>query len=57
MIVRKVRNQNKVHPIRMTAVEAQLARKMGLTLEQYVKAYLLMIAKQRRWKWYLEMHK
>jgi hypothetical protein len=57
MIIRKVRGQNKVHPIRLSAIEAKLAEKMGLTLEQYVKAYILMIAKQRRWKWYLETHK
>jgi hypothetical protein len=57
MIVRKVRGQNKLHPIRMSVVEAKLAREAGLTLEEYAQAYVLMIAKQRRWKWYLETHK
>ena len=57
MIVRKVRGENRLHPIRMSATEAQLARNAGLTLEEYAQAYVLMIAKQRRWKWYLEMLK
>ena len=57
MIVRKVRGQNKLHPIRMSSIEAKLAKQAGLTLEQYAQAYVLMIAKQRRWKWYLETHK
>jgi len=57
MYIRKVRGKNAIHPIRMTAVQAMLAKKAGITLEQYVKAYVEMIAKQRRWKWYLERSK
>ena len=52
MIVRKVRGQNKVSKITLTATEVALAKKMGITVEKYVKNYLAFIAKQRRWKWY-----
>ena len=54
MIVRKRRGKEELMPVRISKVEADLVRKMGLTIEQYVKEYVLMIAKQRRWKWYLE---
>lgn len=54
MIVRKRRGKEEIMPIKMTEVEVRLCRKLGLTVEQYVKEYLLMIAKQRRWKWFLE---
>ena len=57
MYIRKVRGKNAIHPIRMTAVQAMLDKKAGITLEQYVKSYVEMIAKQRRWKWYLERSK
>ena len=56
MIVRKRRGKNELMPIQMTQVEAELCRKLGLTLEQFVKEYVIMIAKQRRWKWYLERY-
>jgi len=29
---------------------------MGISIQEYVKAYVLLIAKERRWKWYLERH-
>ena len=52
MYVRKVRGQNKVGKITLTATEVMLAEKMGVTVEKYVKQMLRIIAKQRRWKWY-----
>lgn len=57
MIVQKVRGENKIHPVKLTSVEAQLVRKMGIPLEKYVKEYIAMIAKKRRWKWYFERKK
>ena len=57
MYVRKVRGQNKVGRIMVTAVEAEMVRKKGLTLEAYVKNYLRIIAKKRRWHWYLNKEK
>jgi hypothetical protein len=57
MIIRKVRGQNKIHPIKVSSVQALLAKKMGVSLEEYVKAYLEMVAKQRRWKWFFKGRK
>ena len=53
MYVRKKRNQNKVGRIILSRTEIELAQKQGLKLEDYVKHLLLIIAKQRRWTWYL----
>ena len=52
MIVRKVRGENRIHLVKITSVQVMLAKKCGLTIEQYVSAYLKMIAKERRWKWW-----
>jgi len=52
MYVRKVRGQNKVSKITLSATEVELAKRMGITVERYVKQMLRIIAKQRRWKWY-----
>jgi hypothetical protein len=54
MIVRKVRRENKIHPIKITRVEFDIAKKLGIKLEDFVKEYLAIIAKQRRWKWFFE---
>lgn len=54
MYVRKVRGQNKVGKIIISVSEATMVRKLGIDLETYVKEQLKLIAKQRRWKWYLE---
>ena len=53
MLVRKVRGQDKVGKITLTPAEVAVVRKLGMTLEDYVKQALLLIAKERRWKWYL----
>jgi hypothetical protein len=52
MIVRKVRGQNKVGKIILTRTQVETVRKMGVSIEKYVKTQLVMIAKRRRWKWY-----
>ena len=54
MIVRKIRNQNKIGKIILSTAEADLIRKLGLKIEEYVKHRLIQIAKERRWKWYFE---
>ncbi len=53
MYVRKVRGQNKIGKIVLNAFQVAVIRKSGLSLEDYVKQQLLIIAKKRRWKWYL----
>jgi hypothetical protein len=54
MYVRKVRGQERIHPVKITSVQIMLAKKMGISIEQYVKTYVAMIAKQRRWKWFFK---
>jgi hypothetical protein len=54
MNIRKRRGKNELMPIKVLKVEYDLAKKMGLTIEQYVKAYVEMVAKQRRWKWWFD---
>ena len=52
MLVRKVRNQNKVGKIIIFPAEVTLAQKLGIDLEDYIREVLKFIAKERRWKWY-----
>jgi hypothetical protein len=52
MLVRKVRGQNKVGKIILTRAEFELVKNKGIPIEEYVKQMLLLIAKQRRWKWF-----
>ena len=52
MYVRKVRNENRVGKITLSASEVELAKKMGISVEKYAKNRLVQIAKERRWKWF-----
>lgn len=52
--VRKVRNQNKVGKIVLSRSEVESVRRHGLSIEDWIKQMLLIIAKKRRWKWYLK---
>lgn len=54
MFVRKVRGQNKVGKIILSKSEVEIVRKLDIPLDKWVKEMLLLIAKKRRWKWYLE---
>ena len=57
MIVRKVRGQDKVGKIILSATDVKVANMMGVALEKYTKEMLSLIAKQRRWKWYFNKEK
>ena len=57
MLVRKVRNQNKVSKIILSKTEADVVRRSGVSLEEYVKQMLIEIAKKRRWKWFFDEEK
>jgi hypothetical protein len=57
MYVRKVRGQNKVSKITLTATEVEFVRKIGISVEKYVSQMLRIIAKQRRWTWYFNKEK
>ena len=57
MIVRKVRGQDKVGKIILSATDVKVANMMGVALERYTKEMLSLVAKQRRWKWYFNKEK
>ena len=57
MIVRKVRGENKIGKIIMLAAEVAVVRKLGIPLEEYINARLVQIAKERRWKCFLNKEK
>ena len=57
MYVRKVRGQDKVGRIILSSSEVATVKRLGIRLEDYVKETLLLIAKQRRWTWYLNRGK
>ena len=57
MLVRKVRGRNKVGDIIVSRSEYELARKLGIPIEQWVEQTLLLIAKKRKWTWYLNKEK
>ena len=52
MYVRKVRGENRVGKITLTPTEIAVVKKMGVSVEKYVKNRLVQIAKERRWKWF-----
>lgn len=54
MIVRKVRGENRVGKITLSATEVLLAKKLGMTVEKYAASRLVQIAMKRRWKWFFE---
>lgn len=53
MLVRKVRGQDKIGKVIMSQSEMDSVKKLGVPIEVYIKERLLQIAKQRRWKWYI----
>ena len=57
MLVTKVRGEDKIGKIIVSRIEAELAHKMGIPLEKYVKNQLVLIAKRRKWKWYFKKEK
>lgn len=54
MIVKKIKNENRVGKIILSRFECDFAKKIGIPIEKYVKNELVKIAKKRRWKWYFE---
>jgi hypothetical protein len=38
----------------LSKTEADMARRMGVKIEEYVKQRLIQIAKKRRWKWFFD---
>ena len=54
MIVRKVRNENRVGKVILMREEVEAARKMGISVEKYAAERLVQIAKKRKWKWFFK---
>lgn len=57
MIVRKIRGEDRVGKVILSRTEVEVAKRLGVALEDYVKQMLRHIAKKRRWKWYLNKEK
>ena len=57
MIVRKIKNQNKIGKILLSISEIYMAERMGMSVEQYANIELIAIAKKRRWKWFFDKDK
>ena len=57
MLVRKIRGEDKIGKVILLAAEVAVVRKMGIPVEKYIKARLVQIAKQRRWKWFFNKEK
>ena len=54
MMVRKIRGENRVGKMTLSATEVELAKRMGISVEKYAKNCLVLIAKKRRWKWFFD---
>jgi hypothetical protein len=58
MIVRKVRNKNEFgKKAILTPLEVDVIKIMNIPIVEYISESLLLIAKKRKWKWYLERRK
>jgi hypothetical protein len=57
MYVRKIRGQEKISNVIMSQSEVEVVKRLGISLEDYVKKMLVLIAKERRWTWYLNKEK
>ena len=57
MIIRKRRGKNELMPIRIYQGEYMLAARLGVPIEEYVKAAVMRTAKERRWKWFFDRYK
>ena len=55
MIVRKVRNKNEFgKKVILTPLEVDVIKVMDIPAVEYIRESFLLIAKKRKWKWYLE---
>lgn len=53
MKVRKVRGEDRIGKIIVSQADVLHAKALGVEIKTYIKRYLEMIAKKRRWAWYL----
>lgn len=52
--VRKVRGKNAIKPVRISQTYALFIRSKGVPLEAFIRQYVAMIAKERKWSWYFK---
>ena len=52
--VRKVRGKNAIKPIRVSQTMYMFICSKGVTLEEFIRQYVAVIAKKRKWSWYFE---
>ena len=52
MIIRKVRGQEKIHPVILTQAECTLAKNMGISIDQYVLEAIEKTATRKKWDWW-----
>lgn len=57
MIVKKIRGENKLGKVLLSISEIYMAKRMGMSVEQYANIELIAIAKKRRWKWFFNKGK
>ena len=53
MKVRKVRGEDRISKVVVSQADMLHAKALGVEIKTYIKRYLEMIAKKRRWAWYL----
>ena len=53
MKVRKVRGEDRISKVVVSQADVLQAKELGIEIKTYIKRYLEMIAKKRRWAWYL----
>jgi len=52
MKVRKVRGEDRISKVVVSQADVLHAKELGIEIKTYIKRYLEMIAKKRRWTWY-----
>ena len=52
MKVRKVRGEDRISKVVVSQADVLHAKELGIEIKTYIKRYLEMIAKQRRWAWF-----
>ena len=55
--VKKVRGENKIHPIRLSYSQCAYIESTGHTIEDFLNQYLAVIAKKRKWSWFFKEKK
>jgi len=56
--VRKVRGKNAIKPVRISQTMYMFICRFicsrGVTLEEFIRQYVAVIAKERKWSWYFK---